>query len=368
MSSSFTPEIDLDDILDFDLQAGEAALSELGEGFLVSLNETIEEEDQVLGFQDDEHDIVFEFDNQIQEAAPSQHVEVFRVSLNETIEEELMIWEDDEHDVVFHFAQQTEEAAPSQFGEIYRISPDETMEEAVLGLEYDQDLLFAAYEEAAPFEQLEEVVPVDEFALDLVGEHNVSFDFDHQTAEVARSPQLGQRFLISFGETIEEDAIGFENGHGDTFVGGEVAPTQLGRVALLVWDNDAEFISEHQIEEGARSRSEEAFQVWVNEDNTARSPANETNTARLRANETNTARLPASKLAVESLPRTICKKTRDVGTGTDMCPICLEEFNDGGSIVVTLPCGHEFDEECLVKWFLRSHVCPLCRYEMPYER
>ena len=48
------------------------------------------------------------------------------------------------------------------------------------------------------------------------------------------------------------------------------------------------------------------------------------------------------------------------------CTICLEEFKNGGR-VVPLACGHEFDEECIVKWLETSHVCPLCRYELPCE-
>ncbi|KAG2303563.1 hypothetical protein Bca52824_032214, partial [Brassica carinata] len=36
------------------------------------------------------------------------------------------------------------------------------------------------------------------------------------------------------------------------------------------------------------------------------------------------------------------------------CRICLQEFSNGG-MVVTLPCGHEFDDECIVKWFEISH-------------
>ncbi|KAL0795213.1 hypothetical protein Bca101_066590 [Brassica carinata] len=46
--------------------------------------------------------------------------------------------------------------------------------------------------------------------------------------------------------------------------------------------------------------------------------------------------------------------------------ICLQEFSNGG-MVVTLPCGHEFDDECIVKWFEISHVCPLCRLEFPCQ-
>ncbi|CAN8312508.1 unnamed protein product [Cochlearia groenlandica] len=99
--------------------------------------------------------------------------------------------------------------------------------------------------------------------------------------------------------------------------------------------------------------------------------------------ETNNIRVrPASKLVVTKLTRktykkksTIKKRNRedmkkisyDIFLG-EKCTICLEEFNDGDR-VVTLPCGHDFhdDDECIVKWFEISHVCPLCRYELRCE-
>ncbi|CAL9220642.1 unnamed protein product [Arabidopsis halleri] len=72
---------------------------------------------------------------------------------------------------------------------------------------------------------------------------------------------------------------------------------------------------------------------------------------------------PASKLMVKSLTRKIYNKINYTG---ERCTICLEEFNNGGRLVA-LPCGHDFDDECAVKWFETNHVCPLCRYELPCE-
>ncbi|KAG7581772.1 Zinc finger RING-type [Arabidopsis suecica] len=72
---------------------------------------------------------------------------------------------------------------------------------------------------------------------------------------------------------------------------------------------------------------------------------------------------PASKLVVKSLIRKIYDKINYTG---ERCTICLEEFNNGGRLVA-LPCGHDFDDECAVKWFETNHVCPLCRYELPCE-
>ncbi|VVA92119.1 unnamed protein product [Arabis nemorensis] len=73
---------------------------------------------------------------------------------------------------------------------------------------------------------------------------------------------------------------------------------------------------------------------------------------------------PAREFAVESLSRKIYKKTTT--SSFDMCTICLDEFKMGER-VVTLPCGHEFDDRCILQWFATSHVCPLCRFELPCE-
>ncbi|CAN7041898.1 unnamed protein product [Brassica oleracea var. botrytis] len=82
---------------------------------------------------------------------------------------------------------------------------------------------------------------------------------------------------------------------------------------------------------------------------------------------------PASKLVVKSLPRKVYnkkikkeKKKNKKMVSLEECRICLQEFSNGG-MVVTLSCGHEFDEECIVKWFETSHVCPLCRLELPCQ-
>ncbi|CAH8381358.1 unnamed protein product [Eruca vesicaria subsp. sativa] len=80
---------------------------------------------------------------------------------------------------------------------------------------------------------------------------------------------------------------------------------------------------------------------------------------------------PASKHVVKSLTRKVYnkkikKEKKRKMISLDECRICLQEFSNGG-VVVTLSCGHEFDEECIVKWFETSHVCPLCRFELPCQ-
>ncbi|KAJ5384437.1 Zinc finger RING-type [Penicillium concentricum] len=44
------------------------------------------------------------------------------------------------------------------------------------------------------------------------------------------------------------------------------------------------------------------------------------------------------------------------------CVVCLEEYIDGLSRVMRLPCGHEFHVECITPWLTtRRRTCPICK-------
>ncbi|KAI9733285.1 MAG: hypothetical protein M1834_003369 [Cirrosporium novae-zelandiae] len=44
------------------------------------------------------------------------------------------------------------------------------------------------------------------------------------------------------------------------------------------------------------------------------------------------------------------------------CAVCLEEYIDGHSRVMSLPCGHEFHAECITPWLTtRRRTCPICK-------
>lgn len=44
------------------------------------------------------------------------------------------------------------------------------------------------------------------------------------------------------------------------------------------------------------------------------------------------------------------------------CVVCLEEYVDGESRVMSLPCGHEFHAECITPWLVtRRRTCPICK-------
>ncbi|CRG85708.1 hypothetical protein PISL3812_02734 [Talaromyces islandicus] len=44
------------------------------------------------------------------------------------------------------------------------------------------------------------------------------------------------------------------------------------------------------------------------------------------------------------------------------CVVCLEEYVDGQSQVMSLPCGHEFHADCITPWLTtRRRTCPICK-------
>nr|AAC35217.1 hypothetical protein [Arabidopsis thaliana] len=223
--------------------------------------------------------------------------------------------------------EQTEEAAPSDHAEeVDQVSLNED-----LGLEVENDANFFYGESSSS--QPGRGVPFYELP-HLRYEHDVNFSYGE-----ASSSQLG----------------GFVPFHGLPYLGyeqdpnvfyGQSSPYQPQEV-LFHWLPRYEHDFDHQTEEAFHPQFEQVLQASFNE----------TNTARLK---------PASKLAVESLNRKTYKKASDVVGENEMCSICLEEFDDGRSIVA-LPCGHEFDDECALKWFETNHDCPLCRFKLPCE-
>ncbi|KAK9473131.1 uncharacterized protein V1510DRAFT_363859 [Dipodascopsis tothii] len=47
------------------------------------------------------------------------------------------------------------------------------------------------------------------------------------------------------------------------------------------------------------------------------------------------------------------------------CVICLEDYVPSVSLVMRLPCGHEFHEACITPWLtLRKRTCPICKRDV----
>lgn len=55
------------------------------------------------------------------------------------------------------------------------------------------------------------------------------------------------------------------------------------------------------------------------------------------------------------------KRKRYTGRQVE-CVVCLEEYVDGESQVMSLPCGHEFHADCITPWLVtRRRTCPICK-------
>lgn len=69
---------------------------------------------------------------------------------------------------------------------------------------------------------------------------------------------------------------------------------------------------------------------------------------------------PASGDAINNLPRQLIESTSDAQELHRFCGITQEEFKIG-DIVVKLPCGHAYLQDCIVQWLGMHNTCPVCR-------
>ncbi|KAJ6698264.1 E3 UBIQUITIN-PROTEIN LIGASE PRAJA [Salix purpurea] len=74
--------------------------------------------------------------------------------------------------------------------------------------------------------------------------------------------------------------------------------------------------------------------------------------------------IPATQSSIQSLEEVIFDGTEPA----TFCTICLETMAIV-SPVTCMPCSHrhKFHSSCIVLWLEISHVCPLCRFELPTE-
>jgi HRD ubiquitin ligase complex, ER membrane component len=49
---------------------------------------------------------------------------------------------------------------------------------------------------------------------------------------------------------------------------------------------------------------------------------------------------------------------------SNICYICLVEFELSNNIVSILPCGHIFDYSCINSWLQLKYTCPVCRFDL----
>ena len=73
--------------------------------------------------------------------------------------------------------------------------------------------------------------------------------------------------------------------------------------------------------------------------------------------------VPAALPAIRSLGATRIQ-VEEGNKNVQQCVICQEEYRDGEK-VTCMPCLHMFHKDCITKWLLRSHLCPICKFQMP---
>jgi len=68
---------------------------------------------------------------------------------------------------------------------------------------------------------------------------------------------------------------------------------------------------------------------------------------------------PQERLDRESIRR-IINNTVQTENDTEQCPVCLETFEEGMTVVET-PCNHKFHNNCISRWLQSHSTCPVCR-------
>ena len=48
----------------------------------------------------------------------------------------------------------------------------------------------------------------------------------------------------------------------------------------------------------------------------------------------------------------------------EICPITMEEFEEGDEVCIIIHCNHLFKKEALYRWFNSNVRCPVCRYDL----
>lgn len=74
--------------------------------------------------------------------------------------------------------------------------------------------------------------------------------------------------------------------------------------------------------------------------------------------------MPDEEIKQEKPSRRSASKRRYKGKQVE-CVVCLEEYVEGHSQVMSLPCGHEFHADCITPWLTtRRRTCPICKNDV----
>ena len=79
--------------------------------------------------------------------------------------------------------------------------------------------------------------------------------------------------------------------------------------------------------------------------------------------------VPATKSSIERLEK-VRRDSLEEATLLLSCAICWEglaEASVDDESLARLPCSHLYHGDCIARWLEMSHLCPLCRYQMPKD-
>ncbi|GFO14641.1 E3 ubiquitin-protein ligase rnf38 [Plakobranchus ocellatus] len=72
--------------------------------------------------------------------------------------------------------------------------------------------------------------------------------------------------------------------------------------------------------------------------------------------------IPGNTLGVGKV-RQFWRDTERSQSDQNSCVICMNEFEDK-QLLRALPCFHEFHVECVDRWLMTNHTCPICRHDV----
>ena len=73
--------------------------------------------------------------------------------------------------------------------------------------------------------------------------------------------------------------------------------------------------------------------------------------------------IPTQLQIYDSVSNTQWREIKET-TNQPLCPITQQPFYDNDDVLKILHCGHVFKKDSLLRWFQRSSLCPVCRYNI----
>ena len=90
----------------------------------------------------------------------------------------------------------------------------------------------------------------------------------------------------------------------------------------------------------------------------------------LRVSDIDKDKYTAAEIGGAKVTAAVSGPAKRKALGDDVCPFCMEEFEEGGSeplMWCSQTCGTNFHQECFVRYmnFTTKSKCPMCRSDVP---